>query len=711
MINPKTGQWVTPDNITPQMIIDLWQRGANRLKPSRERIIECRDMRRNLIGIEIPDAFLRDYPEAAAWAGIVLPERQMWDINLVNQLSESDPQITRTPLGQTDTASDDADKLEMWDNTAVGDTLFGENGLREIRGRAVADGEFAMVISPNTRDLRKLENYEPGQESDNYNRDANGRPQDHKSYSGKRHPKQSAKAAEEARVDWIAAHFPLEKRIVEACDCAPILVRGKAEAWEPRHLIVRTLYEREELLRSRRWDGMMDQGTYVQRAYDADEGDYSPDTYGRGKMVYLYEAFLTLEDDNGDDRIVVARCVGGRSTWAANVDTPEQKQVDVIDMTKEYGITERFWEYFWGLRLSDEPAFAGIPVIYPLMGVLKALEALISAHNMHTWDNAFGGHTMTPDNKLNAAAYMDQDSQKLLAVKKPGPGEIVVTAGPVEPFNKSVASHDASYMEQFFSQKLEMHQPDRGVGEQPKSASGHAQLVSQKLMEVGKSDIRRTVLHCTRFAGYQVNMWACALKKSCDISLAVYATEEVPGEGFNDATSVSRPIEINERWIGKNYRVEAGYLDVENLMEIDLKMSAAERGFGSDIDVYKAMGKTSIIQARLEAAAYTFWKSPEGQQRLQMVLARKRQDTDYVQLLELQQQGRVDANGVPMAAMAQEAQGQPGGPPPPQNNLPPGVGAPSQTSVTRARGGVEAGQLRAAALQRDALATSGLGNP
>lgn len=706
MISRKTGQPLTPTNITPMDIIDLWQRSANRLAPARERILDCRDIRRGLAGVEIPQSFLDRFPEAIGWVGTPLPERQMWDINLVNQLSESDPSVTRTAMGQTDTAGDDSDKLETWDNSVL-DDLFSENGLREIRGRAVQDGEFAVIVGPAPKELALVDDYEAGEESDWYDRDDKGKPKDAKGYAGKRSERHSAKAHEEARVDWIASHFPVERRIVDATDCAPVLVRGRTETWEARHLLIRTLFEKEELIgRKMSWDGMADK-EHVQRAYDADSAGYGTDIYGRGNMVYLYEAYLTLEDDDGKDRIVCAKCIGGRSTWASGTEvdpTDDGKTVEVVDYTDEYGIRNRFWDYFWGLRLADEPAFAGMPLMYPLLGVLKALEAMLAGHGANAWNNVFSGSVIDPNDKLDPNSYMNEDRTKLLTFDAPGSGELVVAPGKVTPYAQAVTGPDAQYLEGFYSNRLEMNQPDKNQTVEQKGASGHAMMVNQRLMEVGKSDIRRTVLQVTKFAAFCVNMWACAFEEKLDVTLAVYATESIPGEGIKGPKEINRPMEINTRWIGKNYRVQASYTDVANIAEIDLAMSAAERGFGSDEDVYKAMGKTSTIEARVQAAAYQYWRSPQGQQHIAMILARRRQDDDMIELLTLQSQGEVQPDGTPNAAISPELRAPGGGPTPAGNALPQNRGDNAQ----KVRAGIESGQMGNAAANRDAMATSGL---
>jgi hypothetical protein len=634
----------------------LWRRTAERTAASRERIILCRDIRRNTAGVTIDSQWMGGQAaDAADWLEVALPERQTTDLNLINLLREFDPTYTRVPMGTTDTATTDADNLELYANS-IGALWIDWDTITSL---AVQDGEFAVLVVPDTSQMDQVPQYlEEDTEGEaapsaTYARDSRGRPTDHPDYSGQRSERQSAKAHDDELLDWQATHPPYTVRVVPATDCAPLLTRGKHSRWQCEGLMIRTLFDVEDLIqRGYNWEGMDDR-LLIPRSYDSEA------TYGQCGQIYLYESYIMMESDTpGDQKLhpAIVYSVGGKETWYAD-SGPEKKAV-VRDLHEEFGISEPVWGYFYGLHFDDDPEYRGMPYMWPMVAAITNLESLLTAHNCHVWANDFGGHVFMPDKDADPDSYIEGDAsrQQYRTFTPPRIGEVkVMPPGLVVPFAQAEVGHGAPYLEGILGQSIRDTAPNPSATGGPGANSARQLVVQDALLKAGKQQIRQCVLDAGEFVMERVLMICTALMTlDPTLRLPVYASAErtLDDSGTKERTALI----LNERWVRRNYHLDASYPMKGSLAEIEQAATLAERGFGSDEDVYLMQGKESPQTERVKAAVYAYWRSPKGQAELAEAALRYRGQIEDAQKLKLQRMMQLTQDGVPMAALPIEIQ-------------------------------------------------------
>jgi hypothetical protein len=635
-------------------LISLWKRTAGRLKNRSKRIVMCRQFRRGLLRVPIPKEWNADNPDIREWMSVCLPERQLLDLNLTNVLGERSPELSRVPLGTTNQAIEDADRLEVWSQSAY-DAAADEDA---VIGLLVQDGEFAAIVSPSRAGPEEPPEYTVEVEAKRglkvrkpdpiYDRDAKGKAPGTREYDGKRDEKRSREAYDEARLRWLAEHPLWNVELVSATDCAPLMVRGKGrERWECKGLIVRTLFDREELLyEGFSWKGMEDD-LLIPLDFDAER------VQGNGGQLYLYRAYLMIRDPKTrTERPIIVYSVGGAETWTEGDDG--ERKAAVIDCEKEYGLKDRFWGYFYGLHFEDDPDFRGQPFIAPLLSVMMSHEATRAAIRAAMWDVSFTGHVEVPDPNLPPELVVEGFKQA--TTPKPPPGKTVKALGRVTPYQQATVGADAYRMMELDRRDLDVNSPDSATvgGGDAAGRSGNALAIGEQLLRSGKRQIGRAVLHFAEFVSSRQLMIACAAMNGAGgqpkVDVPVFVTEE---EQLDDGTVQEKTsvLALDERWVGGQYRMKATFPEEGNLAEVEQMASLAERGFATDEDVDKARGIKNTTLSKIKRAIYQRRKSPQGQMELELRAAQYQGDQQRIKLLQLVAQQKATPGGGPMAAI------------------------------------------------------------
>jgi hypothetical protein len=713
MTPPGGDRHIRPDKPPPHdFVVELWRRTASRLTNRAQRILTCRQLRRGLLTAPLPAAWEKD-TAIREWITVALPERQLLDLNLVNVLGEGKPELSRIPLGTTNQAVEDGEQLETYSQSA----FEAAADVDAVVGLLIQDGEFGAIVSPSRAGPEQPPQYvveKPGSRKGPikevvpnplYSRDKDGKAtKDAKA----RNEKKSKAAYDEAFLRWQAEHPLWNVRLVEATDCAPLFVRGRGkQRWECKGLLVRTLYDKEELLaQGFSWESM-GKDVLIPRDFDAGR------TYGNGGQIYLYEAYLMLADPKrpGRERPVIVYTVGGDATW----DGPaEAQQAAIIDCEKEYGLTERFWDYFYGLHFEEDPDFRGWPFIGPVVQTIRNHETTRMAVRSAMWDNSFTGHVEQVNPGLPDEVIVEGFEPTNKTTPKPKPGETVKALGPVTPYAQAQVGPDAYRMLALDKQDLDMSTPDAALaGGDTSGASGHALTVGQALLTRGKRQVKQGVLRFAEFVASRQLMIGCAAmaggggQPKTDAPVFVTEEEQLDDGDVREKTSV---LLLEERWVGGQYHLKAEFPAEGNLAEIDLMRSLAKDGFATDEDVDAARGIKNSTWAQVKRAIYEWRKSPEGKLEIQQRAAQFQGNQDRIALLKLVQQTKSTPSGGPTAAIAPEVPGagvlganqMPGA----QPQGPGGGGGGSIAQHQRA--GIQGGQLEAASVQHDAAATAGL---
>jgi hypothetical protein len=742
--------------ITRKQALSFWDHAAQRVAPSRGVMVTCRAVRRNEVVVTPPLDWIRQNPEAAAWCVPTLAERRTLDENMVSTVAGNElPYFTRTPLDSNDTGEKDADNLETYAEAVAEQKI----PYDQLHGHVVENGEFGWVVVPDTAALAAPPSYEEdtAAEGDDrpkkqprsvYDRGNDGKPitrkkdESDKDYAKRRSEVQSKGAYDEAYLAWLAERYPVSVRIVNPLDCAPVVIQSSgADPYEIRGLAIRTLYDADDLLdMGFNWIGadQKDKGASRGKKLPAVKKErlgpalipraWGTETcWGEGEQIYLHELYWMTPRGHA----IGAFTVGGVGTYFGEPPKDEHGKLDVtgmedsvaiIDFTEDYGLPpfETLWGYEWGLHTQDDIAYRSRPWLAHFLSDIVNIESLRMALLCDVWEETFTGHYLKPDKDLPSESWLQtrpNTAPQLRVQRRPKSGEVLTYPGEIFPF-KAASDRKAAwtYLE-YLHNELKQNTPSSEQSGGPSDASGHSLVVQHSLLITSKGQMRRAVLRAAEGILSRMLLICCAVatvgvkgkdgKRQTLPWLPIPVTNEaiLPNGDVRDRIEVIQP---QERWIGQNYHLKAQYPEEGNLADIEQAMSAAERGFGSDEDVYRAQGKRSTIRERIKIANYQWiMRNPAGQLELQTRAAKIRGDKMRQQILQAVQQGVASPGGTPMAAVG--GQGAPPAPgmsgPGPQNGGPTQLSNPAQDSLN----GAISGAVGSASASRDAMAQAQIG--
>lgn len=408
-----TGYSLRGKELTSDWLTGLFGSQSEGKKHRSQRIVACRDLRRMTRTVALNPTWVQRHPEAASWVVHVMAERRTLERDLKARVGAVKPQFVRTAMGDLDTDIALAERAERYVNEWRRQFVPTET----MSGKAIEDGEYALVLIPQASDLdgcpdffehldqdaydalpdeakddyeeataspRKKRYYKKdavGRVPDKtYDRDSQGRSRDRyeadakkdgesgvASLPYKRDAKKSEEAHDEAVAQWRRAYLADKTaavpRVIPALDCVPLFTRGQGnERWRLAGLVERASFYPEELPSKFGWRGMGDRALIPQ-------GFDSTRTTGNEGQWYLYTAYFTYVDEDEVERPIVAYSVGGQPTCWADEPPKEdpadmQETVAVIDLYETYGLTGPLWWYGGGNRTDDDdPDYAWEPYL------------------------------------------------------------------------------------------------------------------------------------------------------------------------------------------------------------------------------------------------------------------------------------------------------------------------------------------------------------
>ncbi len=644
---------ISPNEAPGDRVEELFTRHAKRFEKSRDRILLCREVRRNEHLIPVDKDWTQGNEALAEWVQAVLPERQMIPLNLTNMLASEQPVYTRNPRKQTDQAIREADELETWLESMRRDLIDHD----EIVGKLTEDSEVGVVVMPSPAALEFAPDYmitidDERTPDPQYDRDDKGKKPSESGYS-KRSERASIAAWREAYKEALASVPPFVVRIIPATDCVPILVRGRGkQRWECRGLLTRTLFEREELIsRKFRWD-QMDNRELIPRGFSKGRSS------GQDGQFYLYEAYLIHVDDDGTETPFIARSVGGYQTRMQGDDGEETSAT--INLREEYGITRLMATYAWGLHhADDDPDFRGVPILYPLIQTIFNVEGLTTAANAHANDNAFTGHVGIVDSKLPATSYLDTEGS-FQKFEKPKSNEIKMIPGQAEPWAQARVGDDVWRLITQHRATLQLNIPDESQTGGKTDSSGHALVVSHELLQSAKRQIREGHRYLVEFIGECFTELACGMARG--------AWEALNGHGVNvpamadvertvaSGKSVTQQeiIEFKEHWVKNNYKITADYPQVGNLADRSQKLEGWKVGAVTWDEMREAFGDTHPETSRMEILRDKVLQSPVGELMLMAEIFEEQKNRVLAEMVKHQLAGELTKMGVPLDALPPE---------------------------------------------------------
>lgn len=644
------------DDAPPDRIQQLFLNRAHPLTPSRERILKCRDMRRNLIGVPVDKDWIGEDTALKSWVQTFLPVRQSTVLNLTNTLGDEIPVVSKHPIGQTDRAQDDADEAETFISGLVQQCVDWD----EIMGTIVEDSELAIAVMPSPAGLTMAPDFMMTVEGDGTKSLRKRNPKydrtDEKGeYSGKR----SIAAWRKEYQEHLSTCLPINVMLVKATDCAPIFGIGTGkQRLECRGLIVRQLYSREDLLTEGYRGKLLEPNALIPAGFNPDR------TTGQQNMLYLYTAFVNeVDEKTGEKTPFIARCVGGEYTEMYNGDTGENEST-IINLKDEYGLTDLPIGYFWGLHYADDdPAWRGCPVMYPVINTILGKEGLLQASKAHAHENAFTGHITSPNPSLPEKLLLEAAGTEKRP-KKPKANEIVQTTGVTVPWAQSQIGDDVKWLLAEHDQELVMSTPDPQQFGEDTSDSGHAMVVGHELLTSAKRQIKEGARLAVEFiieqtirqlCGLARGRWKMTSGKGVNACLAVDVARTIERTGAQ--TTVSEIIEFNERWFGTNYSITAKYPAVGNLAERRQTFDDWQAGAGTFREMRESRGDQSPETTRFEIARDKWFEGPLGQAVLAVEVAKARKQMELAAKLQQQVDGQLTQIGLPTDALAPEFSG------------------------------------------------------
>ena len=364
----------------------------------------------------------------------------------------------------------------------------------------------------------------PVYSEDGYDFDADGAKKGEPGYT-RRDGSRSRRAYDKDYEDYCARCEYVAVDVIDPTDCAPILTRGsKGRRFTARGLVVRRLFEREELL----GQGYRCPALSSEKATLIPRGERA-NARGRGGKLYLYTAYVSLWDEDEEELVpCIVYSVAGEDTrrYSSRDGTDTAA---LINLKQEWGITTPMWGYYHGLRTADpNPDNVGLPFLDAYSGLVIALERMLAASVAHAERSSFKGSWVEPGENVPPAAYTEtiENQLRLKSFDEPASGELMTAPGRVTPVAPPPLGQAATAMMAALMQQLQVTSPDP---QQPagSGASGHAMSLASGLIEAAHADIPRGVLECYEDVAQWVLECIVAVMRTKEVPYVIDANEEL----------------------------------------------------------------------------------------------------------------------------------------------------------------------------------------
>lgn len=642
-----------PRHFTRGKVAELWDELAKPLQGSRERMIEAEDIQLGRIRL-VPPKHLTRADGNVKHLVPALAQRKSLVLNMTNLVAEARPIITRRrpPKGGPATESR-AEETE----TALNALLLDLFPWDESAGRAVQHAEYAVVTllaedmwdaGPEYNDVlpeeewrklskkeqqtyRKSPEPEDGKRRDTvryerpkpiYWRDEKGRGIEDDDY-GRRSPKETRKAFEDAVRDHYAQHPPFAIRGYSAFDTAHA---HDAEGLEV--LVVRQLMTESQIIaKGYRGDWLTTQDGKDRLLCPA---GFDRRLWGKGNRIYLYHVYCWID---GDPHI--AYMVGGRATDRV---TDDGEVVEAItNLREKWGFSRLPCAVYYGPHLqTDNRDDMPVPFMDPIGATLLAYEGLLGSRNILAWRRGTAKYVVTPEKHVPVEAYFDAATSTLRTIDLDENADIVTAPGPIGTLAPLEPSGDTRAVGEEFLASIRDATPSSAAFGGGGSDSGREAALLHTYAQTSNGMAREGLRQAYEDAASFILEWACCLMRKRNIpEIPYYANVETePQEGSDPEGKQVVLVRLREDWIGANYRVTAEYLPTPNPILIQQEADLYDKGLGSFDDVQKARGKTNPLRERIKALNDAYWRSERGMMELAALDARRRADVEKALQLE-----------------------------------------------------------------------------
>ena len=663
---------------TPGQLATMWWSKYNEFQTTRLRVRDCRDWLNNRWDPVVP----KDFAQVAGNLAIKLPYAITVPLHAVQMLSGKRPRLRRDPMGKSVTARTGASDLEVWANSAV-TAIEEQHGQfwRPLMDTLFNQGAAAVLCFPAAGGWENMPSFV----------DKNGGV-----YPQFKKPtvKQSASEYEDYLLDWKARQVPISIRVIGIDQCLPILGPGH----RLDGLLVRSQYAQEELeARGYRWR-FGDEG-HVGVGNDPDYLSQSRGTYPKftlyelwrpGSVVYYIGQGVTAPATDGSNITLAHRVnAGGETNLAA------------IDLAADFGIDRLCGTWVWGCNFSSEtdPDRRAVPFLWPFLSVFQGMNNLATAKLAHAWQHAFGGWFIPADADVSPNLVLENGKPREIEIQ---PMKAQYVAGTPVPATHPGTNKDVDELMGLMLGAIHEEAPSSAAGGGPGATSGHDRALIRSMLQDAYDDVLNGGLQAMTFVGSMATEIADRIVENYDVTVPVYCSVQPKGM----RQSVRKAQELTRDMTAGVYDFYAEYPpeDGENLPYAQMLMQwslegriplrqALEKGLGDESP------DETMIEIQTEKLLFN---TPQGQQYLFQLVAKKLDDDKMAQLFQAVQSGQAMPDGTPTAAL-------PGGGQPPGQATGQLAGTTPPQPVNSAIAGIMAGASGAGPMRQDALASQQAG--
>jgi hypothetical protein len=652
-----------PDSLD---LAHLWSDSYSHFSRSRQRVADAGAMRRNEVPPHVPQGW--ESPDSFR---MFLPHATRLGQEIISYASRRAPGMKR-PAGPGPMAERTASKIERWLGKPAAGTNPGGGALGELRSggetlwesflaHAANDGEFGLLVVPRTAHWSSLIDFEiqdpdnPDsyvihpyflRDDDDVGPDETDELEDllesgHYPRKFKANYDNSAKAFFKYARDAKARRLPFVVEVLHPDLCLPIGLdpaTGKVDA-----LLVRS----ERTARSLKMAGFHFE---VEAPGDSTQGwagtSYSSALQGVGSRYTLFELWtpgkvLYQVADTHVGKSDSARYTGLSTQMLQNGELVSA----MIDLEQDFGLTEVPGGYFYGAHHPDErdPDKKGYPFIYPLLGLIRGGNQILTNIAGHSFKIGFGGW-FADVSRTDPNLWSEKGRPDVVEVH---PNKVTYVMGAPTPAYHPGASPEVEKLVDTVLQLLQQHSPTGLTGNPDQSGFSQGVAAAGGEIEIGQV-IGGATLALKRTA-------ELLLEQASAISELTATPVPVFSHTAKDGTRKDL-VEVSAKDIAGDFTVEVFFPQKKGSnLPLAQAMYQWMQGERPAISQYTWLSE-GFGEEQPDEEMDRIWvertlASEQGQQMVIEAAARFQGDKEMARIAKLKQQGALSPGGTPTAMM------------------------------------------------------------
>ena len=650
-------EYISRHSIRGEQIASLWERHAKRYTGSLGRITDAREMLSGRKKAPLPEVIAK-LPDGEAFR-VDLAQKYTSVMQLVNDLADPEPRLKRPKTATSDRAEATASRVEKFINPAISRLV----SYRDVTELLLVEAEGAAVIRPDVARWQKVAGsyYEDDGETikPSFRRDASGTAyedhldeaeddEDREQREAEFKPDEKrSRAAYNRHVKHLRArHFPVDVDLLSRQQMVPINPRVKGRDVEIDGLLVKTRFERSELIRRRYiWKGM------------EDHLEPADSTQGEDGEFWLYEYWGSDQDAEGNLYPYVAYSVAGAPTQNGR----DGMDVDaVIDFKKQCGLSSLPVVYQYGWRwFTVDPDMRSMQYTFPFGRSWQSLDAFLTGKSYAGWAQGMLSWFMEyPDGIKDPAqqqAWLEFVKTNPLTIE---PFKVLPVWGSMKPAIHPGTNGDVADMVQVLggSNSSELVSPlARGGGD---AGSAIERAVVKQDTHAGVNDVPKSARAMWRAIGEKTLEVCCQIGRRHNKDVLIYGNPDTPNDLADERSLTRAIIELKPHWLGpegeESYDLVAYSPKSlgDNLAEKAQLFGFWKEGAITDEQWCDAIGVEDPDRYVAQLIFDRWKKGDQGVAVMMKDAAKYLGDQELVEMFEAQSAGAAGPAGQPMGMLA-----------------------------------------------------------